>query len=68
MPLHRMHDRNKKWRCMEEDENIFVYREGTLDQATYNFYHFGYNRQHTDPKLQRVKTIYYMIEVLGKTV
>ncbi|KAM3743711.1 hypothetical protein ACB098_07G167500 [Castanea mollissima] len=43
MPLHRVHDRNRKWRRMEEDESIFVYREGTLDQATYNLYHFDKN-------------------------
>ncbi|KAK9287182.1 hypothetical protein L1049_015593 [Liquidambar formosana] len=43
MPLHRIHDRSKKWRRMEEDDSVFVYREGTLDQATYNFYHFNKN-------------------------
>lgn len=43
MPLHRVHDRNRKWRRMEEDESIFVYREGTLDQAAYNLYHFDKN-------------------------
>ncbi|KAK9286068.1 hypothetical protein L1049_014447 [Liquidambar formosana] len=34
MSLHRIHDRSKKWRRMEEDDSVFVY--GTLDQATYN--------------------------------
>lgn len=43
MPLHRVHDRNRKWRRMEEDESIFVYREGTLDQTAYNLYHFDKN-------------------------
>ncbi|XP_021292857.1 uncharacterized protein LOC110423068 [Herrania umbratica] len=41
MPLHRIHDRNRKWRCMEEDDSVFVYREGTLEQTTYNLYHFN---------------------------
>ncbi|XP_050366771.1 uncharacterized protein LOC126785201 [Argentina anserina] len=42
MPLHDLHrikDRNRKWRKMEEDDSVFVYREGTLDQATFNLYH-----------------------------
>lgn len=43
MPLHKMHDRNKKFRRMDEDESVFVYREGTLDQATYNLYHVDKN-------------------------
>ncbi|PON75211.1 tubulin-tyrosine ligase [Parasponia andersonii] len=43
MPLHRAHDRSRKWRRMEEDDSVFVYREGTLDQATYNLYHFDKN-------------------------
>lgn len=43
MPLYRMHDRNRKWRLMEEDESVFVYREGTLDQAIHNHYHFDKN-------------------------
>ena len=38
-----MHDRNKKFRRMDEDESVFVYREGTLDQATYNLYHVDKN-------------------------
>ncbi|XP_052191825.1 uncharacterized protein LOC127801051 [Diospyros lotus] len=33
MPLHKVHDRSKKWRRIEEDDSVFVYREGTLDQA-----------------------------------
>ncbi|XVF01657.1 hypothetical protein REPUB_Repub04eG0107100 [Reevesia pubescens] len=41
MPLHRSHDRSRKWRCMEEDDSVFVYREGTLEQTTYNLYHFN---------------------------
>ncbi|XVF44678.1 hypothetical protein PTKIN_Ptkin02bG0143400 [Pterospermum kingtungense] len=41
MPLHRNHDRSRKWRCMEEDDSVFVYREGTLEQTTYNLYHFN---------------------------
>ncbi|CAK9140176.1 unnamed protein product [Ilex paraguariensis] len=31
--LHKTNDRSKKWCRMEEDDNIFVYRDGTLDQA-----------------------------------
>ena len=38
MPLHRIHDKNKKWRRMEEEESVFVYRDGTLEQGTYNQY------------------------------
>ncbi|GMJ06762.1 hypothetical protein like AT4G38213 [Hibiscus trionum] len=41
MPLYRNHDRSRKWRCMEEDDSLFVYREGTLEQTTYNLYHFN---------------------------
>ncbi|OMP02160.1 hypothetical protein CCACVL1_02909 [Corchorus capsularis] len=41
MPLHRISDKNRKWRCMEEDDSVFVYREGTLEQSTYNLYHFN---------------------------
>ncbi|CAK7329057.1 unnamed protein product [Dovyalis caffra] len=40
MPLYRNMDRSRKWRRMEEDESVFVYREGTLDQTTYQLYHF----------------------------
>ncbi|KAI6700935.1 hypothetical protein NL676_015259 [Syzygium grande] len=43
MPLHRL-DLYKKWRRMQEDESVFVYREGTLDQATYNLYHLDRRR------------------------
>ncbi|XP_057500734.1 uncharacterized protein LOC130784764 [Actinidia eriantha] len=42
MPLHRVHDRSKKWRRMEED-SIFVYRDGTLDQEIYALYHKSNN-------------------------
>ncbi|XP_058190536.1 uncharacterized protein LOC131307840 [Rhododendron vialii] len=35
MPLHKVHDRSKLWRRMEEDDSVFVYREGTLDQVAY---------------------------------
>ncbi|XWS68371.1 hypothetical protein CRYUN_Cryun04dG0084200 [Craigia yunnanensis] len=41
MPLHLSHDRSMKWRCMEEDDSVFVYREGTLEQTTCNLYHFN---------------------------
>ncbi|KAE8711765.1 cellulose synthase-like protein D4-like [Hibiscus syriacus] len=41
MPLYRNHDRSRKWRCMEEDDSLFVYREGTLEQTIYNLYHFN---------------------------
>ncbi|XP_062104429.1 uncharacterized protein LOC133815605 [Humulus lupulus] len=43
MPLHRNLDRSRKWRRMEEDDSVFVYRDGTIDQATYNLYHFAKN-------------------------
>ncbi|XP_060676323.1 uncharacterized protein LOC132805414 [Ziziphus jujuba] len=42
MPLYRIHDRNRKWRRMEEDESVFVFRDGTLEQATYNRYRFDH--------------------------
>ncbi|PSS21827.1 Sperm mitochondrial-associated cysteine-rich protein [Actinidia chinensis var. chinensis] len=42
MPLHRVHDRRKKWRRMEED-SIFVHREGALDQEMYALYHKSNN-------------------------
>ncbi|KAG7623314.1 hypothetical protein ISN44_As04g040240 [Arabidopsis suecica] len=35
MPLQRAKDNNRKWRRMEEDENVFVYRDGTLDKSTH---------------------------------
>ncbi|XP_057964611.1 uncharacterized protein LOC131155462 [Malania oleifera] len=38
MPLHCVHDKNKKLRRMEEDDSVFVYREGTLDEPAYNLY------------------------------
>lgn len=41
MPLHRNHDKNKKWRRMEEEESVFVYRDGTLEQGTYNMYNMS---------------------------
>ncbi|GMJ12957.1 hypothetical protein like AT4G38213 [Hibiscus trionum] len=46
MPLNRSHDRTRKWRCMEEDDGVFVYREGTLEQTTYNVYHFNKVNNH----------------------
>lgn len=33
---------------MEEDESVFVYREGTLDQGTYNVYHFDKSSSSSD--------------------
>ena len=50
MPLHRALDRNRKWRRMEEDDSVFVYREGTLDQAIYNLYHFDKSGASNKPK------------------
>ncbi|KAI5592814.1 hypothetical protein BDE02_04G178100 [Populus trichocarpa] len=41
MPLSRNVDRDWKWRRMEEEETVFVYREGTLDQTTYHLYHLN---------------------------
>lgn len=39
MPLHHINDRNRRWALMQEDDGgVFIYREGTLDQATENFY------------------------------
>ncbi|KAL2455147.1 uncharacterized protein Fot_57748 [Forsythia ovata] len=38
MPLHQVQDRGKKWWCMGEDDSVFVYGEGTLDQAAYDSY------------------------------
>ncbi|KAK6916840.1 hypothetical protein RJ641_019701 [Dillenia turbinata] len=38
MPLHRWHDRKQKFNRMEEDDSVFVYREGTLDEALLNLY------------------------------
>ncbi|KAG2702954.1 hypothetical protein I3760_06G115400 [Carya illinoinensis] len=32
MPLNTTDDRNKKWRRMSDDESVFVYRDGTLEQ------------------------------------
>ncbi|XP_023554620.1 uncharacterized protein LOC111811813 [Cucurbita pepo subsp. pepo] len=40
LPLYRNHDRNRKWRRMDEEGGNFVYREGTLDQTTLNRYNF----------------------------
>ncbi|KAG2706269.1 hypothetical protein I3843_05G086100 [Carya illinoinensis] len=48
MPFHSVHDHNRKWRRMEEDESVFVYREGTLDQGTYNVYHFDKSSSSSD--------------------
>ncbi|PKI66512.1 uncharacterized protein LOC116196582 [Punica granatum] len=47
MPLQRV-EMYKKWRRMQEDESVFVYREGTLDQSTYHLYHRvdGSKQQH----------------------
>ncbi|XP_010259760.1 PREDICTED: uncharacterized protein LOC104599088 [Nelumbo nucifera] len=45
MPLHRVYDRpfDKKFRRLDEDESIYVFREGTLDQATYSLYNSNKN-------------------------
>lgn len=43
MPLHKVHDRSKLWRRMEEDDSVFVYREGTLDQVAYSSGHRNKN-------------------------
>ncbi|GAV81820.1 hypothetical protein CFOL_v3_25273 [Cephalotus follicularis] len=40
MPLHRRNDGARKWKRMDEGNSAaFVYREGTLDQSTYDRYH-----------------------------
>ncbi|KAF8406742.1 hypothetical protein HHK36_008834 [Tetracentron sinense] len=54
MPLHRIHDRNKKFRRMEEDDSIFVYREGTLDQATLMFYKNTTTTNHNSNKYNTI--------------
>ena len=33
---------------MEEDESVFVYREGTLDPSSHNLYHFSKNSNKED--------------------
>ncbi|KAL5707227.1 hypothetical protein ACHQM5_025303 [Ranunculus cassubicifolius] len=40
MPLHIMHDRpfNKKFRPMNEEDMLYVFRDGTLDPATLKLY------------------------------
>ncbi|KAF5727100.1 hypothetical protein HS088_TW22G00787 [Tripterygium wilfordii] len=38
MALHRVQDKNRRFRRMEEDDSVFVYREGTLDESTHNLY------------------------------
>ncbi|KAM7256064.1 hypothetical protein ACFE04_011805 [Oxalis oulophora] len=38
MPLDRTMDKCKKWRRMEQEETVYVYRDGTLDQLTYTSY------------------------------
>ncbi|XP_042509417.1 uncharacterized protein LOC122085046 [Macadamia integrifolia] len=45
MPLHRVYDRpfDKKFRRLEEEEGIYVFREGTLDQATFLLYNSNNN-------------------------
>ncbi|KAM7479524.1 hypothetical protein LguiA_027737 [Lonicera macranthoides] len=49
MPLHKVHDRGNKWQMMKRDgSNIFVYRKGTLDQATCNFYSINTNNNNND--------------------
>ncbi|XP_038887596.1 uncharacterized protein LOC120077705 [Benincasa hispida] len=45
LPLYRNHDRNRKWRRIDEEGGNFVYREGTLDQTTLNLYNFHKNCQ-----------------------
>ncbi|KAL9231761.1 hypothetical protein vseg_006947 [Gypsophila vaccaria] len=43
MPLHRIHDSKQKFRRMEGNESVFVYREGTIEQSTYNHYYVNKN-------------------------
>ncbi|KAJ4828838.1 hypothetical protein Tsubulata_010495 [Turnera subulata] len=38
MPLHRVHDRNRKWRKMQDDETVYVFRDGTIDPAAANYH------------------------------
>lgn len=33
MPLQRVKDKHRKWCRMEEDESVFVYRDGTLEKS-----------------------------------
>ncbi|XP_030461327.1 uncharacterized protein LOC115681499 [Syzygium oleosum] len=37
MPMNRV-DLYRKWHALEEDEQVYVYREGTLDQAAHKLY------------------------------
>lgn len=55
MPLYRKVDRSRKWRRMEDDESVFVYREGTLEQTTYHLYHADKSGNEDDSVLIRVK-------------
>ncbi|KAI9389109.1 hypothetical protein POPTR_009G169400v4 [Populus trichocarpa] len=55
MPLYRNVDRSRKWRRMEDDESVFVYREGTLEQTTYHLYHADKSGNEDDSVLIRVK-------------
>ncbi|XP_043711069.1 uncharacterized protein LOC122659968 [Telopea speciosissima] len=50
MPLHRVHDRpfDKKFRRLEEEDGIYVYREGTLDQATFMLYNSNNNNNNNN--------------------
>ncbi|KAK9667081.1 hypothetical protein RND81_14G231500 [Saponaria officinalis] len=43
MPLHRVLDCKQKFRRMDGNESVFVYREATLEQSTYNYYHVNQN-------------------------
>ncbi|KAG6761944.1 hypothetical protein POTOM_035185 [Populus tomentosa] len=55
MPLYRNVDRSRKWRRMEDDESVVVYREGTLDQTTYLLYHSDKSGNEDDSVLIRVR-------------
>ncbi|XP_059654112.1 uncharacterized protein LOC132300866 [Cornus florida] len=38
MPLNRVHDLKVVWKRMEKEDDVFVYRAGTLDQKIYDLY------------------------------
>ncbi|XP_023635493.1 uncharacterized protein LOC17878502 [Capsella rubella] len=44
MPLQRVKDKNRKWRRMEDDETVFVYRDGTLEKSSH-----GLSREESYP-------------------
>ncbi|KAF5443690.1 hypothetical protein F2P56_036226 [Juglans regia] len=48
MPLNTTDDRSRKWRRMSDDESVFVYREGTLEQGTTTTHNSDKNSKSSD--------------------